>query len=278
MPKLTASQFLKKLVLVTCGCFITAFGINLFIRTGLGADPVSLWVQGLSIALRLEYGDASLLSNACLLVLALCLAFRNIYFGTVVASLALGPFISLQKPFVEANLVFPADFGGQLVMLAAAIVILAAGAGLTVSLRFGVGSVDAVVLKLSERTGVHYRYLRIAADSLFVLAGVAIGAPFGIGTVTSAVAIGPCVAFFAKTYNRTLLRVLGITDPRNEFRRAPREEPQSETPQGEADASREAPAPAFELRRGVDPGDPAQAEEPPAVASENECPACPSGK
>ena len=269
MPKLTASQFFKKLILVTCGCFFTALGINLFIRTGLGADSVSMWVQGMVVVFGGDYGVMTLITNTCFFVMAIAFAFRNIYFGTVVASLALGPFISLQEPFLDRYVTFPTSFAGSLAALAAAIVVISIGVGLTVSLRFGVGPLDAMVLRLSEVTRIHYRYLRMVTDILFVVTGILMGAPFGVGTVVSAFAMGPTVAFFAKTYNRTLLRALGITDPRNEFRKAPKEAPSRGETQGEESASQATADAPREGDGGLCP-------QPPAERESGEAPSMPA--
>ena len=237
--------YIKKTILCFLSVFITSVGIAMFITIKGGSDAITVWVQGLQKIWQgafdpaMTYGTMSLYWNIVLLVLAIIFARKHVFIGTFVSALMLGPFINLVEPFFHK--LIPSDFSftvaipfvdflkvvlpssvsatvSQILLLILADVVMSAGIGLSVSLRFGQVAINGLLLKISELTGIHFKWLRVGAEAVLMIIGWLLGGVFGVGSVISAAFTGPLTVFWAKVYNHTLLKALKIDNPQNEFK------------------------------------------------------------
>src|SRR5205085_1707558 len=75
--------------------------------------------------------------------------------------------------------------------LVAGIVLNGIATALYVGARMGPGPRDGLMTGLVRRTGRSIRLVRTSMEVTVVLAGIALGGTFGVGTILYAVAIGP---------------------------------------------------------------------------------------
>ncbi len=213
---MTKREIAVKIGLNIISAAITALGVALFLKSRLGSDPITVWLDGLHHTFKMPYGNASLIYNAIFLAVAALVARKHIFIGTVIASLACGPFLNWFDAIVP-NSIAAMPFLNRLGVVVIGEIILCLGMGLTTATRFGVTTVDAVAFAVSEKTGIQYRWLRISADFLYTLLGVGLGGIIGVGTVLSIILTGNLMVIVMRFYNRTLLRYLKIAHPFNEF-------------------------------------------------------------
>ncbi len=215
---LTAEIVIKKSILFFLYIILLAIGILFFLESGFGTDPISLFIQGLMQVIPLSFGTLTLLNNLTFLFLACLFARKNVFIGTFFGSFTLGPMLSFLEPYF--NMVFPGEysFGIRVLFLLIGIVIESAGIGLAISVRFGIGSTDAIIFGISDLTRIPYKYIKITSDFTFSVVGTLLGGVLGVGTIISVFMLGPLITFFAKLYNKTILKVLNIQDERNEFK------------------------------------------------------------
>lgn len=212
----------KKMLLCGIAALLIGFGVVFYLRCGYGVDPISVWVDGLSKTFHIRYGTALLYHMLALLALGLLLARHNMGVGTVFIILAGGPAVNL----IEGLLVdiLPKDgvytVMQRVCMLAAGIVLLSLGLALQVSCRFGYNTNDVLLFKIVQLTGLQYHWVKVAGDWVFVGAGFLLGGAVGVGTLLSALLVGPLIRTFVKFYNHTILKVLHMQDERNEFQQA----------------------------------------------------------
>lgn len=215
--KLTLQQYFIKTILLCISMVICAFGVTLLIKAQLGSDPMSVWVEGLSKVFGISLGAASLGNNLVLLVFALVFALRNIHIGTVMSSLFFGACISLWEPVINNILGSAPTVAFRVIVTIVGVIIVAFGAGFTVSLRLGFGACDCTLFALSEKKGWPYRFLKMGTDAFFAVVGVIFGGVIGFGSVLSMLVTGPLVEIFAKLFDQTLLKTLNLQDERNLF-------------------------------------------------------------
>jgi uncharacterized membrane protein YczE len=112
--------------------------------------------------------------------------------GTVVSPLIVGP--SMQAALALLDRMDPPD--ELLVVLAihvAAVFVVGIGAGILIVSGLGAGSGELLASAASDRTGRPEPRLRMAFELTWLIVGVALGGPIGLGTVVVALAIGPAV-------------------------------------------------------------------------------------
>jgi uncharacterized protein len=196
---------------------ITALGIALFLKSKLGSDPITVWLDGLHHTFKLPYGNASIIYNAIFLIIAVIVARKHIFIGTIIASLGCGIFLNFFDAVIP-DLISGMPFLNRLGVVIIGEIILCLGMGLTTATRFGVTTVDAVCFAIAEKSGIQYRWLRISADFLYTLIGVLMGGIIGIGTILSIVLTGNLMVVIMKFYNRTILKYFKIANPLNELK------------------------------------------------------------
>lgn len=189
----------------------------MFLKCRLGSDPITVWLDGLHHTFKIPYGNASVLYNALFLVVAIFVARKHIFIGTVIASLACGPFLNWFDAIIP-NTITALPFINRLGLVMIGEVILCLGMGLTTATRFGVTTVDAICFAVSEKNGIQYRWLRIGADFLYTFIGVLMGGIIGVGTVLSIILTGNLMVAIMRFYNRTILKHLKMANPLNELR------------------------------------------------------------
>lgn len=211
---------LKKSILCYCGMVVTAFGAIFLLRSGFGMDPMAVMEVGLANTFHITFGDAIIIVSTSLLVLALLFARRNIGIGTVFF-VAFG---GITVNYVEGLLsgILPKNGSYELwfqaVLFVFAILFVCMGLAMIVACRFGYNAGDALLFKIADKTHIQYRWLKIANDFLYVLAGYLLGGTVGLGTIFGAFVFGPLIVEIVKVYNKTILKWTGLQDERNEFK------------------------------------------------------------
>jgi len=74
------------------------------------------------------------------------------------------------------------------------------GTGLYINANLGAGPRDGLMLGLSKKTGKSIRMIRAMMEIIVLIVGFFLGGPVGVGTVAFALAIGPAVQFFLKSF------------------------------------------------------------------------------
>lgn len=187
---------IKKSILITFATILVAVGICLFLQSALGSDPITVWVDGLRHTLKISMGNASLLNNLVMLLLAVLLARKYIYIGTVIGALGTGPLMNFFEPLVTKVFGADPDLYRRVLMMSLGQVILCAGVGLTLSVKFGFGTTDSLIVKLCTRYHLKYKNVKILSDLAYTGAGMLLGGVFGIGSVVGVLSGGPFIAFF----------------------------------------------------------------------------------
>ena len=101
----------------------------------------------------------------------------------------------------------PHLFVVQLGQAALGIIISGLGIALYLSAHLGPGPRDGVMTSLHQRLGWPIARVRLTLETLALIAGIALGGRFGIGTIMFGLAVGHCFGLW--------LTVLGNLDPKS---------------------------------------------------------------
>lgn len=202
----------KKTILILISTLLIALGVTLFLQSSLGSDPVTIWVDGLRHRLDLAMGDAAMLNNVVTLVLAVIFARKFIHLGTVIGALAIGPLMNFFAPHVLQVFSPQPGLASRILMIFLGQIIICFGVALNLSVKFGFGTTDALLVRLCERYHLKYRNLKLLADLAYALGGILLGGVFGFGTVASVLTGGPIIAWFMETGAKKLVAAFRIPE------------------------------------------------------------------
>lgn len=188
----------KKAFWVLVAMQLVGVAVALFLETGMGSDSIGLLCDGIHQATGLLFGNASLLYNLAVIVLALAVAWRNMGLGTIVYALTSGYFIDLYcwllAPLHLAELGFAARFA----LFAVGQCCLSMALALLIQLELGMNALDALLYRLQAVTGLPYAGLRTTVDVSYVAVGTLLGGTFGVGTVCSVLLTGTMVSWLTR--------------------------------------------------------------------------------
>ncbi|GAB2709491.1 membrane protein YczE [Arthrobacter bambusae] len=169
---------------------LAMYGISLamFIRAGLGLDPWDVFHQGVSGKIGWSIGTVVVVVS--FLVLLLWIPLRQMPgFGTLANAVLVGVFADIGLALIPAF----SHLGGQIAMLAGAVVLNGIASACYIGARLGPGARDGLMTGLARRTGWSVRLSRTLIEVVVLGVGWLLGGSVGVGTVVYALAIGPLV-------------------------------------------------------------------------------------
>lgn len=171
-------------------------GVGLFLQCGLGSDPTGVLCDGISRALGLSFGHASLLYNLLLAVLAYFAANRSMGAGTIVYALCSGYFIEFYSRLLAGLHLSGSSLWLRLGLYAVGELVFAASLACLIHFKLGMNALDALLYKIEAKTNIRYSVQRTCCDLLYTAVGAALGGVFGIGTLVPVLLTGMLVAVF----------------------------------------------------------------------------------
>ena len=169
---------------------LAMYGISLamFIRAGLGLDPWDVFHQGVSQKTGFSIGVVVIAVS--FLVLLLWIPLRQMPgIGTIANAVLVGLFADLGLWLIPEFF----HLGGQIAMLAGAVILNGIASACYIGARLGPGARDGLMTGLVRRTGWSVRLVRTGIEVVVLAVGFLLGGSVGVGTVVYALAIGPIV-------------------------------------------------------------------------------------
>ncbi|MFK0040051.1 YitT family protein [Paenarthrobacter sp. NPDC090517] len=169
---------------------LAMYGISLaiFIRAGLGLDPWDVFHQGVSEKTGFSMGVVVIAVS--FLVLLLWIPLRQMPgIGTIANAILVGLFADLGLWLIPEF----SHLGGQIAMLAGAVILNGIASACYIGALLGPGARDGLMTGLVRRTGWSVRLVRTGIEVVVLAVGFLLGGSVGVGTVVYALAIGPIV-------------------------------------------------------------------------------------
>ena len=201
---LNRDRIWRRLAMSLAGVVILGVTVGVNMSTRLGMDPFGAFVVGMGLVSGLSYGVMFILVQAALAVLALFLDRHYIHVSTVLSLLLVGPIAQAVRDFVDLR--FPMQgLALRLTVMVINLIVLCLGSSFYMTADLGVSSYDAMPIIISKKSGWPFRLVRIASDSVCALAGFLSGADVGIGTLLTALALGPVIDMFNRKVSLPML-------------------------------------------------------------------------
>lgn len=181
-------MMIRRLLQLFIGLAMYGFSLSLFIRSALGTAPWDVLHQGMAAKTGLSLGVVVIIISFAVLLLWIPLRQRP-GFGTLSNAILVGVFADLGLALVPQF----SHLGGQISMLAGAVVLNAVASACYIGARFGPGARDGLMTGLARRTGWSVRVSRTLIEVVVLAAGWLLGGTAGVGTAVYALAIGPLV-------------------------------------------------------------------------------------
>lgn len=190
VPRLVRRSVRVALLLV--GSVTIAAGVAVMLWTRLGPGPLDVFIGAVRVRTGLSLTLAVWLVIASLIVVAWAMG-RRPGLGTLASPLIVGPVMEIMLSILD-GLEPPDAFVVLATIHVAAVFVVGLGAGALIVSGLGAGSGELLASAASDRTGRAEPGLRMAFELTWLVAGVSLGGPIGVGTVLVALAIGPAVA------------------------------------------------------------------------------------
>lgn len=220
-----AINLVKRLLLFFIGMSIIQFGVALFLKTGIGSDPFTVFTQGLAtilnktglqnlsivnmIAGRAEVtpGVANMIILIVLFSGILIIDRKRIKIGTLICVVGVGPIIDLGVKVVSYFPVESANIIIKMLLVLLGCFIIAVGFSIMSESNMGVAPNDILPFIIQDKLKFQYRWIRITIDATFLIFGFVLGGKIGIGTIIAMLTTGPFIQF-CLPYGKKVVRFI----------------------------------------------------------------------
>lgn len=202
-----AILYMKKVIVCTVSLALLGIGCGINIVTSLGADPITVFYDGLSKVTGLSVGFTASILNAILIVTVFCIKRKYINIGTVIYLFILGIFIDFGIWFYNC-LEIPQTFFIRLVVSLIGCLICFIGLGGYMSADVGIDPWTALAIIVSEKTNKSFKLVKIYLDIITLILGWIMGGTLGIITIFCALVGGPVIQKSSELLDKILAKML----------------------------------------------------------------------
>lgn len=197
---------IKRFIAMIIGNIILGLGIAIFKFAGMGNDPYTAMIFGVSDFFGFYFPVFQICFNAgVFLIFELTLGRKYIGIGTIVNMFFLGYIVNFFVNTLYSVFPEPTTFFSQLPVMIIGVLVTCFGVAFYQTSDAGVSPYDSVSIIMAERIEkLPYFFARIFTDALCTLICFLTGGLLGLGTLVCAFGIGPIVSF----YNRTICEPL----------------------------------------------------------------------
>ena len=180
-------NYMRRLFWLILGVAVSSVGIAMMLQANVGLEPWSVLQQGMSLRTGMTYGTASAIAGAA----ATAVLARASGFSTIINIAGCAVIIDA----IQAAHLIPQMHGlvSGIAMLIGGLELLALGTWLYMKSALGSGPRDALMVALARKFGRSAGVCRAVVDVLVTVIGFFLGGPVGVGTIISAVGLGPLI-------------------------------------------------------------------------------------
>lgn len=197
-------QNLKRAGMTLFGVFVCALSVGFFNNSLFGADPFQCFAAGLDNVIPLDFGTLYVIISAIMLVVVFLLDRHFINLGTFI-NLFLTGYVVQFSNWAIASLCPDPSLITRIIFLIIGVVVMCFASAIYFTADLGVSVYDAIALYLDKKLPIPFRFIRIGTDLICVGIGFALGAIVGVGTLITALFMGPLIDFFNRTVARPFL-------------------------------------------------------------------------
>jgi uncharacterized membrane protein YczE len=182
--------------MLLCGLALYGLSLSLLVHADLGLAPWDVFHQGVARVSGLSLGTVIVATSFVVLLLWIPLRERP-GVGTIANAVLVGVGVDV----FSALLPDVDHLATRLGLLAAGVLLNGVATGLYIGAGLGPGPRDGLMTGIARR-GHPIRVVRTSLELLVVIAGIALGGSFGLGTFAYALGIGPLVHVMLPWFTR----------------------------------------------------------------------------
>lgn len=195
----------RRLMMTFLGVLTCALSVGMFKQAGFGTDPFQCLCNGLDRVIPIDFGTLYMLINLVLLVAVYFMDKHYIGIATFINLFLMGYIIDFSEHTLMRLIPNP-SMAVRIVYIIVAIVVMCVGSSLYFTADLGVSTYDSIALHLADRKIAPFRFIRITTDLICVGLGFAMGYVPGVGTIITALFMGPLISYFNRTLAEPMLR------------------------------------------------------------------------
>lgn len=185
----------RRILMTVVGVLTAGFSVGIFNFSVFGMDPFQVFAHGVWKHTSIGFGTFYAIVNLIMLVFIFFLDRKKIGLGTLINIFLLGYVVEFSS-WLWTTLIPDPNLLIRSLALLIAIVIICFGSAMYFTGDLGVSTYDAIALLMAEKKIAKFQYCRIGTDLVCTLTGFLLGATVGIGTLVTALFMGPIIAFF----------------------------------------------------------------------------------
>lgn len=190
------SQKTKRILMAFFGVIVTGFCVGFFQKANLGTDPFTCFVTGLGNIFGSTYSTFYLVVTGILLAGVFFVEKHYIGIATLINLFGTGVSADFMRNLLDAMLPDP-GMGTRCVLMLIGIFGSCFSASVYFTADVGVSAYDAVSLIAANKYKLlPFRVCRILSDLVCVTVGIVFHAMVGVGTVITALFMGPVIQWF----------------------------------------------------------------------------------
>ncbi|MCD8141552.1 MAG: hypothetical protein LUE17_17605 [Planctomycetaceae bacterium] len=201
-------EWVVRLVLMLAALAIAQFGTALFVMTAIGAEPYSVFIQGMAGRLALSFGVCHMAITFSILLFFLMTAREYILPGTFLCTFFAGPFVDVYCGLLGGWIHPGLPLAVRVVVMAAGCVIVGVGIAFLIKIDAGLSPSDILSVFLTDRLHIQYRWAKMGVDITLALVGFVLGGVLGIGTLVAVFVVGPVAQQFFGITDRLVRKVV----------------------------------------------------------------------
>lgn len=179
------------------GQVVVSLGIVLIIKAELGASPWTVFHIGLTNHFPLRVGQAGQLTGVLVVGISFVVARVKPSLATIMNIIIVGLLIDFLVPIIpKPELLF-----FRSLYLLGGILIFGSGAGTYIAAQCGTGPRDSLMMALDKKLDFQLGLIRNGIELTALTIGYLLGGPVGIGTICTALGVGPIVEFSLQVMN-----------------------------------------------------------------------------
>lgn len=196
--------FYRRLAMSFLGVVVCSFSVGFFKLAQFGTDPYQCLCTGISNKVPIGYGNVQALMNLFLLAVVFVFGRKYIGFATFFAVFLTGYIVEFSVWLLHLAGI-PVIMPVRIACLVVGIVLMCLASSFYMTAALGVSTYDAQAMMLTDRHLGPFRFVRIFTDLVCVVSGFLMGATVGVGTLVTALFMGPLIDFFTVRLARPFL-------------------------------------------------------------------------
>jgi uncharacterized membrane protein YczE len=182
-------RFAWDFFVIQIGFLLFGLAIDVMVQASLGLDPWDVLQMALTYHLPITLGESNI--GVAFIIILIDVALKEpLGWGTIANMIFIGVWVDILRPYVP---LVPGSVVVQLAYLLLGVLIMGFATAIYIGVNAGAGPRDTLMLALSRLGKTSVRIARTIIEVTVVVVGWMLGGPAWLGTLVSALAIGPVV-------------------------------------------------------------------------------------